>query len=103
VHHAPQTSANGCKLNKYAQGVPLPLQCTGSFDTDSQQSCGVDTALAEQLVFKQVGDRLIEGLLDHVIDRPDDESPKEIQDQESGGERDELRSVLEGVLRGLGN
>ena len=101
--NAPQTSENGCNLNKYAQGVPLPLQCTGSFDTDGQKSCGVDAALAEKLVFEQVGDRIIEGLLDQVIDRADDEPQDGLQEQEPGDDRNELRSLLEGVLRGIGN
>ena len=101
--NAPQTSENGCNLNKYAQGVPLPLQCTGSFDTDGQKSCGVDAALAEKLVFEQVGDRIIEGLLDQVIDRADDEPQDGLQEQEPSDDRNELRSLLEGVLRGIGN
>ena len=103
-----KTSADGCNINRYAQGVPLPLQCTGSLGVDGQQSCGVDTNLAENLVFRQVGDRLIEGLLDQVVgdesnDEPEDTGQENIDEENSGEERDQLRSLLEGLLRSIDN
>ena len=98
-----KTSANGCNLNKYAQGIPLPLQCAGSLGADGQQSCGVDTDIAERLALRQVGDRLIDGLLDRVVEDESSESQEAAQDESASDERNQLRSILEGLLRNIDN
>ena len=100
---AEKTSADGCNLNKYARGVPLPLQCAGSLGANSEMSCGVDASIAERLVLQQVGGKLIESVLGRLGDGTSLENTGENKKANDGVKRDELRAILEGMLRDIDN
>eukprot|EP00903_Cladosiphon_okamuranus_P004260 g4258.t1 len=105
-----KTSEQGCHLNKYAQGIQLPLQCSGAIDAGAEMSCGIDASIAERLVLQQVGGRLIESVLGRLGGEQTDQSGAEndLNQGQAAGEsdqtrRNELRAILEGMLKDIDN
>lgn len=99
------TSERGCSVNKYLQGVELPMLCSGEFASEDEMNCGLDTEVMQRLAVQQLRKEAVGSVVERLIQEDDlgsdDTETGGSDSSESSSRRKEVESLLQGLLNKL--
>lgn len=98
-----RTSERGCSVNKYLQGVELPMLCKGMLGSKEEMDCGLDTQVMQRLAVQQLREEAVGGVVDKLIGAGSSASSETEESGSESGESSTRRSEVESLLKGLLN